>query len=137
MMDSLQFGLFGLFWVFGWAVLLVIVWHLKALRRQRRLELIHDERMAAMEKGIPLPELPDYGDLARESPIADALASLRLNPRWPLGVGALSIMLGSGTAVALRLSGDEYHNQIWSFGLIGIFLGVGLFLHYILTRPRA
>src|SRR5208283_6135508 len=26
--------------------------------RQKRLELIHQERMAAMEKGIPLPEFP-------------------------------------------------------------------------------
>ena len=135
-MDSQLFGLFSLFWVFGWGVLLVIVWHLKALRRQKRLELIHKERMAAMEKGIPLPELPDYGDLARESLLADAVASLRLNPRWPLGVGVLCIMLGSGISVALRLSGDEYHNQIWSFGLIGIFLGVGLFLHYLVTQPR-
>jgi hypothetical protein len=26
--------------------------------KQRRLEIIHEERMAAMEKGIPLPEFP-------------------------------------------------------------------------------
>jgi hypothetical protein len=26
--------------------------------RQRRLETVHQERMAAMDKGIPLPELP-------------------------------------------------------------------------------
>jgi hypothetical protein len=26
--------------------------------RQRRLEVVHRERMAAIEKGIPLPELP-------------------------------------------------------------------------------
>ena len=69
--------------------------------------------------------------------LVDALAGSRLNPRWPLGVGALSIMLGIGTSLALWLSGDEYHRQIWSLGLIGIFLGIGLFLHYLLTRPRA
>ena len=26
--------------------------------RQHRLEIVHQERLAAMEKGIPLPELP-------------------------------------------------------------------------------
>jgi hypothetical protein len=136
-MDALLFGLLSLVWVFGWAVLLVIAWNLKAARRQKRHEMIHDERMAALAKGIPLPELPDYADSRGESPWADAVASLRLNPRWPLGVGAICIMLGTGTSLALRLSGDEYHTQIWSFGLIGIFLGVGLLLHYYLTRPRS
>lgn len=128
--------LFSLFWVFGWAVLLVVVWHLRTSRRQKRLELIHKERIVAMEKGIPLPELPDYAESSKEPLLANAVASLRLNPRWPLGVGAICIMVGAGTAWALSLSGDEYHRQIWSFGLIGVFFGVGLFLHYFLTRPR-
>jgi hypothetical protein len=133
MMDPL---LFSLFWVFGWAALLVIVWYIRGLRRQRRMELVHEERMAAMQKGVPLPELPDYTEEQR-SLLADAVTSLRLNPRWPLGVGALSILLGVGTSLALRLSGDDYHRQIWSSGLIGVFFGLGLILHYLLTRPRS
>ena len=32
--------------------------YFKHLDRQRRLEIIHAERLAAMDKGIPLPELP-------------------------------------------------------------------------------
>ncbi len=116
--------LYKLLWVFGWLALLVIVWYVRGQRRQRRLELIHAERMAAIEKGIPLPEMPDY----------EGLAQRRLNPRWPLGVGAAIAMSGLGLCAALYLSGDEYHNQIWSFGLIGVFLGLGLMLHYFLTR---
>src|SRR5262245_30198110 len=50
--------LFSVVWVFGWVLLLLAAWHLKGLRRQKKLELIHRERMMAMEKGIPLPELP-------------------------------------------------------------------------------
>ena len=50
--------IFSLIWVFGWVILLLLAWHLRAARRQRRLELQHKERMMAMEKGIPLPELP-------------------------------------------------------------------------------
>jgi hypothetical protein len=125
--------LFSLFWVFGWAVLLVVVWHLRGGRKERRMALIHKERMMAMEKGVPLPELPDYAE--GRSMAADAVSAIRLNPRWPLGLGVISILLGAGVSMALRLSGDEYHRDVWSFGLIGVFLGVGLALHYFVTRP--
>ena len=32
--------------------------YVKHRSRQQRIEIIHQERMAAMEKGIPLPEFP-------------------------------------------------------------------------------
>ena len=32
--------------------------YVKHQSRQKRIEIIHQERMAAMEKGIPLPEFP-------------------------------------------------------------------------------
>ena len=32
--------------------------YFKHIERQRRLEIVHQERLAAMEKGIPLPEFP-------------------------------------------------------------------------------
>jgi hypothetical protein len=122
--------LYKLIWVFGWSAVLLVIWYVRGQRRQRRLELIHAERMAAIEKGIPLPEMPDYEALAHPS----ELRGNSLNPRWPLGVGTVIAMLGLGLCAALFLSGDEYHNQIWPFGLIGVFLGVGLMLHYFLMR---
>ena len=82
--------IFTLFWVFGWVLLLILIWHLKGQRRQKRMELVHKERMMAMEKGIPLPELPDFGEPPARSPLTEALASVRINPRWPLGIGALA-----------------------------------------------
>jgi hypothetical protein len=124
--------LYKLLWVFGWATVFLTVWLVRGARRQRRLELIHAERMAAIEKHVPLPELPDYETSASPSVLRAAQSA---NPRWSLGVGAAVLMLGIGVCLALRLSGDEYHNQIWSFGLIGVFLGAGLILHYYLTRP--
>jgi hypothetical protein len=123
--------LYKLLWIFGWITALLIVWFVRSSRRQRRLELIHAERLAAIEKGIPLPELPDYDTLlhrtGRHGPHG-------LNPRWPLGLGAIFGMFGVGICLALGFSGDEYHNQIWPFGLIPVFLGLGLALHYFLTR---
>ncbi len=123
---------FILAWCFGWAAICILIWQLRQRRHDRRMELIHKERMAAMERGIPAPELPDY-DAPR--PQHDSLWSqIKLNPRWPLGVGAIFVMLGIGTTIALRWSGEDYHQRVWSFGLIPIFFGVGLFLHYGLTR---
>jgi hypothetical protein len=127
---------FTLFWVFGWVLLLILIWHLKGQRRQRRLELIHQERMAAMEKGIPLPELPDFAEPPpARSVLAEALSAVRINPRWPLGLGALCVMVGAGLCLAFWLSPIPEPHQAWPFGLIGVFFGIGLVLHYFLTRP--
>ena len=44
--------------VFALAAGIVGYLYVKHLDRQKKLEIIHQERMAAMEKGIPLPEFP-------------------------------------------------------------------------------
>jgi len=36
----------------------VAYWYFRHQERRRRMEIIHQERLVAMEKGIPLPELP-------------------------------------------------------------------------------
>jgi hypothetical protein len=125
--------LYNLLWIFGWVLVFMAIWLVRSGRRQRRIEILHAERMAAIEKGIPLPELPDYQALS-DGALRARHAAVE-NPRWALGAGAICLMLGIGVSLALWLSGDRYHNEIWSFGLIGVFLGVGLMLHYLLMRP--
>jgi len=131
-MDPLMFSLF---WVFGWVILLLVAWHLRASRRERRQERLHKERMVAMEKGIPLPELPADDEPGRRPLVAELVGSIRINPRWPLGIGALFVMLGIGISAALALSQEEVQYRVWSVGLIPVFFGLGLMLHYALTRP--
>ncbi len=133
-MDGL---LFTLFWVFGWVLLLILIWHLKGRRREKRMEMIHKERMMAMEKGIPLPELPDIAEPSGRSTVAEAVGAFRINPRWPLGLGAVFVMVGAGTSLALWLVPDRDPHNAWPVGLIAVFFGIGLFLHYFLTRPAA
>src|SRR5512139_1697750 len=133
-MDGL---LFTLFWVFGWVLLLILIWHLKGQRRQKWMEMIHKERMVAMEKGIPLPELPDLAEPPMRSALREAAASIRINPRWPLGLGAVCVLVGAGVCLAFWLSPIPEPHQAWPFGLIGVFFGLGLFLHYLLTRPAS
>ena len=123
--------IFTLIWVFGWVILLLVAWHLRASRRERRQERLHKERIMAMEKGIPLPELPADDEPGRRPLVAELVGSIRINPRWPLGIGALFVMLGLGVSTALWLA----HENEWPVGLIAVFFGVGLMLHYALTRP--
>lgn len=97
--------------------------YFKHRERQRRLEIIHQERLAAMEKGIPLPELP--------------LAEARTppDPRAPLLHGIIWIALGFGGIVAMFLIPNGL--SVWPLGLPLLFLGVGLVLYYALGSRRS
>jgi hypothetical protein len=139
MMDQGQFySTLGVVWVFGFVAVFIVIWHLRNKRRLEKLRMIHEERMKAMEKGIPLPEFPEFADEESGRKIGRVLAGhiegKPWNPKWPLGLGALLIMGGIGTSVAMKLSAWDFHNELWAFGLIGVFLGVGFFLYYGLTR---
>ena len=124
--------IFVLIWVFGWVTIGLVGHQLRARRKERDKDRIHKERMLAMEKGLPLPELPDYDQ--PDTGTGRAIASLRPNPRWPLGLAAISMSVGVGLSVVLFLLGGAGRDA-WPVGLLGVFLGVGLCLHYRLTRP--
>lgn len=128
--------LLGIVWIFFWAVFILVAWHLRWKRRMHRLELAHRERLAAMEKGLPVPELPDLEGEAR----AKFDARLR---KWLAGdlrqlsllCGLLLFTGGAGTLAALWLVTDAYQHAQWPFALIPIAVGCGLLLQYALTRP--
>jgi uncharacterized membrane protein YfcA len=124
---KLEYGapLFTLIWVFGWSIFAVVVWQLRSRKRERMVDRIHRERIVAIEKGLPPAELPPY-----EEPPGIWLA----NPKWPLGVGAFSIVIGLGWMVLAMVWRNLEMTKDWPAGLIYIFLGIGLWLHYWLTR---
>jgi hypothetical protein len=117
----------GVLWVFGLIVVAVVGWHLRSQRQIEKMKIVHAERMRAMEKGVPLPEFPEFGFLDERD------ARRVANPRWPLGVGALLLTGGLGFCVAMLLAGRDFE-ELWAFGLIPMFLGAGMFLFYALTR---
>ena len=126
----------GMAWVFGCAVVLIIIWNLRSKRRLEKQAMVHEERLKAMEKGVPLPEFPDLSEEAKMEQFNTMFTPPKINPRWPLGVGALCIFAGLGYMAAMRLSGDRDLADLWSMGLMGVFFGFGLFLYYLLTRTR-
>ena len=95
--------------------------------QQRRLEIVHQERLVAMEKGIPLPELPLDPPRVPRPP----------DPRAPLIHGIVWSALGFGAVVALLLIGPMTPTM-WPLPLPLVFLGIGLILYYALAseRPR-
>jgi Domain of unknown function (DUF6249) len=121
---------FGAVWIFGCAIVAIVIWHLRSKRGMERMNLVHQERMKAMEKGVPLPEFPE---LDREQSRID-ISPLQVNPRWPIGLGALFVCAGLGFIFAMRLSGDDALAKMWSMGMIGVFVGIGFILFYYLTR---
>ena len=97
----------------------------KHRERQRRLELVHQERLAAMDKGFPLLELPI--DLPRRPP----------DPRAPLVHGIVWSAFGVGGMLALRLVGLPGGPPLWPLPLPLALLGAGLILYYVLvSRAR-
>jgi hypothetical protein len=96
----------------------------KHTSRQKRIEIIHQERMAAMEKGIPLPELPL--ETPRRPPDPTVLPIL----------GIVLFTLSIGTMIVLRLISSAPDHD-WVAPLPFAFLGVGLIaFHFLKGDPR-
>jgi hypothetical protein len=99
--------------------------YFRHIGRQERLEIVHQERLAAMEKGIPLPELPPR---VPKPP----------DPRAPLLHGIVWSALGGGGMLALRLIGPQPNAPVlWPLPLPLALLGIGLMLYYALASDRA
>ena len=96
------------------------------VERKRRLEIIHQERLAAMDKGIPLPELPLDPPRIQKGP----------DPRATLVHGIVWTTLGIGSMVALALFGSP-GPPFWPLPLPLAFMGIGLILYYALASERA
>jgi hypothetical protein len=112
-------------WVFGWAIIMYLFHRDATRRRLHKYDLIHKERLHAIEKGIPYPELPPY--VGEEEPPAPPSPR---PARWYFGLGTVLLMGGGGLLAALILMKE----QTWPLGLIPMFVGAGLWLNYWLSR---
>ncbi len=100
--------------------------YMKHQSRQRRIEIIHQERMAAMEKGIPLPEFPLDPERERRPPDPTVVPIL----------GTILLTLSVGTMIVLALILEAPSHGFWVAPLPFTFLGVGLIAyHYLQAKP--
>ena len=101
--------------------------YLRFQERRRRLEVLHTERVMAMEKGIPLPELP------LEPPTR---GQMQADLHTTLIIGIVLAMFGTGAMAALLMV--EQFRPAWPLPLPVSFIGVGLVLYYYLVgRERS
>src|SRR5262245_24689326 len=99
----------------------IAYFYFKNKTRLRRLEVIHQERLAAMDKGIPLPELP----IDPPEPSSSSAAKVLMH-----GIVWLAFSLG-GMIVLYLILPSELH-KLWVTPLPLTFLGIGLALYYVL-----
>jgi hypothetical protein len=120
-------------WILGLGALGVWREHLRRRHQERLREMVHRERMLALERQVPLPELLDLQD--RTPAPEPGVELLGWRPRRPaLGCGILALVLGGGIAASFGLSDLEELRAIWSLGLIPMLVGVGLLLVHFLER---
>lgn len=114
--------------VFAVAAGIVGYLYVRHLGRQKKLEIIHQERMAAMEKGIPLPEFPL--EPAQERHQQDAANVIPI-------LGMVLLSLSAGAMIMLYLILPAESHRLWVSPLPLIFLGAGLIAaHFLKGEPR-
>lgn len=117
------------------------LWQDKQLRLR---EIIHAERMLAMEKNLPLPDTNEerYWDAIGGLGIA-ANQETRGGVFWvrllALCLGLTSLFGGIGVVAALLVITPESRDMremasAWPLGLIPVFVGLGLMLFFLLSK---
>ena len=96
-------------------------------KRKETFALYHQERMAALEKGVELPPLPDYL-------VTDDARPLRpYHPRRYLLKGLIWLFVGIGLGVALWACAD-WEPALFSLILIGV--GLAYLIYYFVEGKK-
>jgi len=119
--------------------------HLVLARQLKLRQIIHEERMKAMEQHAELPEANDLelarllGDPQAHRPNGKGwLSSSMLWVRLvSLCVGLTSLFGGIGTCIGFAITTGDKMYEYWAMGLIPAFVGVGLLIFYALSARLA
>jgi hypothetical protein len=119
--------------------------HLHEAKLLRLREISHTERMAAMERNLPVPEADTAGIdalLGEGDDRATTSDSInRVGVQWlrivALAVGLTCLFGGLGILPGFYYLADEEASGMWPIGLIPIFIGVGLLIFVRLSRGLA
>lgn len=105
------------------AMLLLGYLYFKHQTRIKRLELIHQERLVAMEKDFPLPELP-----------MDPPPSVNVpDPTFPLVLGIVLMAFALGSMIVIAVVAEEQFQRYWITPLPIALIGLGILVAYRLT----
>lgn len=128
--------------ILGCLALDVLRRHLRNRQRLRLHEMAHLERMLAMEKGLPVSEVPAGSDFDAwlDEVWTDRLLDGGGDRRAALALGLMMLFAGAGALLlAWRLPGSSTDAETLrlaaSLGLIPLMASFGLLLYYRLTAP--
>ncbi len=120
--------------------------HLREAKQLRLRQIIHDERLKAMEHNAPLPEVDDAALIGQFLDNSDHAGrtdgrGLSLAILWvrivALCVGLASFFGGIATSVGMYLVKDPELSNYWAMGLIPTLIGLGLLIFYLMSRSLA
>ena len=121
MLESILGMMIAMVAVFGTLLLILIVVIMDNKTRRIRTKLLHDERMLALDKGMPVPmELGDFGRKRR--PYVRGLVFLAIgvglmifggiaNEVDMLGFGAIPALIGVALIIADKVGKDKQANE--------------------------
>lgn len=119
----------------------ILLRHLHEKKLLGLREMVHAERMAALERDLAWPEsaIPEVESaLSRSSDSPNASPPNHNSLRWvrctALAIGLAGIFGGIGTIVGLYLVTDTEVHDTWPLGLIPVFLGLGMLLFVRISR---
>lgn len=124
-------------WIFGWVTVWLIRRRDEESRAMKLRELVHKERMTALDKGVPLPEIPVEDEPVPPwlRPETDRLRAIWLG-RVALALGLLSFLGGLGMCAAFYWAPDRGFRDMWTLGFIPAMAGLGFLLYFVLTRAE-
>lgn len=138
-MHELMWPLFGVSIFLAAYLISVLASYLRNKNKIRQQEMVHQERLTAIEKGTPLPEW-DKDMLSEDKPMPAYLQTPGQQFRWfryvSLCVGLFLCLGGLGMFWAFAISDDNELVEIASLGIIPMMAGVGLLLFYFLTKKE-
>jgi hypothetical protein len=115
--------------------------YLRESKVTRMYEMIHVERLKAMEKDIPLPNL-GHDDIVQEltslraadPPNRDSRGGMVWLRVYSLFLGLVFLFGGVGVLAGLRWVLVPEASELWPLGFIPVMVGLGLLLFHQLTR---
>ena len=120
--------------------------HLREAKQLRLRQIIHEERLKAMEHNAPLPEVDDAALIGQffENTIhatRNEGRGLALAILWvrivALCIGLASFFGGIATSAGMYLVKDPEISNYAAMGLIPTLIGLGLLIFYLMSRSLA
>ncbi len=130
---SMQENIVALVSIVGAFTLAGLFWTLLARGQMRARELLHAERLAAIDKGLLPPLEVDFG-ASGESAVPGA-SKKKEDEMRALGMGLFWLLIGLGFILAMNV---VYPGSTrWGWGIIVVFLGLAYLVGYWLARGKA